>query len=161
MSPLRYRPSDGKLLYIETGADAGKLAHECCCDDSGGPGGDGDCDCTPPLDFIYTVDLAGFTTDWDVRYNDAFDLYWVDGCTWYGEYDTNSSGTPDITITLGWNDTDDEWQVVVSLPGGCAFRFVLASAAPCTTRPPGTYAMDSRNGLCPSKAPVTVTCGVS
>ena len=29
---LQYRTSDGALLYIESGADAGKLAYECCCE---------------------------------------------------------------------------------------------------------------------------------
>jgi hypothetical protein len=154
MSTLQYRPTDGKLLYIESGADVGKLARECCC----GVGSD-PCDCSPALDYTYTVRLDGFTDNW-ADYNGDWDIEWQTGCSWYGEYDVLGTPAVDLTITMSWDATNEWWEVLIQLPGGCGIQFTLASTDPCSTRPPGSYTRYYTNPLCPGKSSAA-TCSVS
>jgi len=51
---LQHDAIGGQLLYIEGGADAGKLAHECCCEEEWDPGTD--CKCGTN-DVCYHVEL--------------------------------------------------------------------------------------------------------
>ena len=140
----------------------GHLAKECCC---GAGGGDGVCDCSPALDFTYTVTLYGFALASDTRYaaiDGDWDIEWVSGCTWYGCF--QDPGNPlryfKLVMTVSTELCPRWWQVdfilansdCVTTSGGIGWRRAIATApdcgSPCTVRPPGSdYAWFNGSGL--------------
>jgi hypothetical protein len=146
---LQYRRSDGALLYLESGADIGKLARECCCRVGTDP-----CDCDPALDATYTVTLAGFTDNW-ADFNGTWDIDWTDGCTWSGEFDVIGTPAIDLTISMSWDATNEWWEVTLGLPGSCGIQFTLASTNPCSTPPRRSW-----GGFTPATGnrPLPLTC---
>lgn len=141
----------GHLLKVA----GGHLAKECCCSVGSDP-----CDCSPALDFVYTVTLSGFTDTWDV-FNGAWDVEWTEGCAWYGEYDALGTPTVDLTLSMSWDAVNEQWEILITLPGACDYSVKLDSTDPCATPPPGTYAQVTRDVVCPSKAPDPIGCTVA
>ena len=129
---------------------AGHLAKECCC---GAGGGDGACDCSPALDFTYTVTLSGFSTASDTRYADIdgdWDIEWDSGCTWIGCFERSAGGYFRIVMDVSTTLCPRWWNVEFMLTnsnceptsGWIGWRRTIATApdcgSPCTVRPPGS-----------------------
>jgi hypothetical protein len=164
MSTLQYRRSDGKLLYIESGADVGKLARECCCVVGGPP-----CDCDPPLDAVYTVTLSGFSSASDKRYScadGAWDIEWTEDCTWYGRHTAYCSETQrywDLTLDIATLAAPSYWRVRLRfcnslwVPTVCSITWKLdltgaPAGDPCAEPPPGAYTWLNSDGNCAGDA---------
>ncbi len=108
---LQYRTSDGALLYIESGADAGKLAYECCC---GGTPSDApctDCGSIPTVDAVVTV--TGTCGD-QSRCDDAAGTYtganyqnWPTYCSW--RFDRVITPSHYASVWIAYNKTTHVW----------------------------------------------------
>ena len=130
----------------------GHLAKECCC---GAGGGDGVCDCSPALDFTYTVTLYGFALASDPKYagmDGDWDIEWISGCTWRGCFQDTLDPTQYFRITMSvYSELCPQWWQVFfaitnstchSTVGWILWWRVIATApdcgSPCTVRPPGS-----------------------
>jgi len=130
----------GHLLRVPSG----HLAKECCCDVGSAP-----CDCSPPLDFTYTITLDGFGEASDTRYaciDGAWDVDWTEQCAWSGRHScVTGSITRYFRLRLEWGPAG-EWTVDIAMTNadwvdlGPSITWHLDDLTdPCTDRPPGTY----------------------
>jgi len=155
---LQKSSHNGHLLQVPDG----HLAKECCC---GAGGGDGACECSPALDFTYTVTLEGFADASDNRYaaiDGDWDIEWTSGCTWEGCF--QDPGNParyfKLVMSLDTEICARNWAVDFMLTdsgctptsGGIGWKRPIATAPdcgnPCSVRPAGTdYAWYTGSGL--------------
>ena len=150
----------GALLYIDAGGGVLHLAKECCCEVGSPP-----CDCTPALDFAYTVTLSGFAAASDTRYDcidGDWDVEWTDECRWFGRHSASGCGPRETTrywtllliASPVGSSNPTSWQVRFQstnsswYPIACAISWDLpiASTDPCTDTPVGSYSWLSGSG---------------
>lgn len=156
----------GGPLFDELPGGGIALFGECCCLT---------CEnCDPPLDGTYTVTLSNIYTPGTAvlsDYNGAWDIDFLSGCIWYGEFDVY--GTSDLQITMEWRDDSpgdnvSHWFVKAEmLNDGCSitWRKVINTALPypyCVSPPPGAlYILNLYEGVCFPHPLVVRTCVVS
>jgi hypothetical protein len=153
MSPQRSAVS-GKPLKLATGAPM----KDCCC--AGSPV---DCgSCSPPLDEMYDITLAGFTGTW-TPLNGIWTVVWTSGCTWYGEFDALGGSGIDLQVWLVWrNSSPNAWEVTFQVGYWCYRSYRKEASDPCTVRPPGgSYPYFATSGDCDTDRAKDVTVSVA
>lgn len=127
---LQYRPTDGKLLRIESGPDAGKLARECCCRTCCGVGvprtisltvsGIDAASCMAPAQGAYT--LEWFTSPWGP-------------CAWEGMLEVAPNEWALATLARihdapgEWCDSPAYWWLELGIPHGGLYEWWYWSKA--------------------------------
>ena len=142
---LQYNASNGALLYLDTGANAGDLARACCCVI--------DCNscAAETLAWTYNVTITGMTQQGnnEDQFNDSYTLTYTAGCQWSI---SGSKGGTLYVLGISWAGAD--WTLTLIMGYTPEQNCVWASTSTDGCDPTGSYTLFSGSTTCTGSSAV-------